>query len=84
MWDKVGPGSSGWAGVGSARTSGVDGADWRRRGDAPLRVTAQRCDNYVSRFEIQQDGTMVVTDSVQAIDIAASSDGGTEMLSVNS
>ncbi|KAJ1203137.1 hypothetical protein NDU88_006931 [Pleurodeles waltl] len=58
MWYKVGLGPSGRSGVGSARTSGVDGTDWRRRGDGPLRVSAQRCDNSVSRIEIQQDGTM--------------------------
>ncbi|KAJ1214655.1 hypothetical protein NDU88_002273 [Pleurodeles waltl] len=42
IWDKVGLDPSRRSGVGSAHTSGVDGADWRRHGDDPLRVTAQR------------------------------------------
>ncbi|KAJ1093349.1 hypothetical protein NDU88_006453 [Pleurodeles waltl] len=50
MWDKVGPGPSGQSGVGSARTSGVNGTDWRRSGDGPLRVSAQRFHNSVSRI----------------------------------
>ncbi|KAJ1149310.1 hypothetical protein NDU88_002120 [Pleurodeles waltl] len=84
MWDKVGSGSIGRSGVGSTRTSGVEGADWRRRGDALMQVTGQLCDNSVSRIEIPQDGTMAVADPVQAVDIADSSDGGAEMLLVDS
>ncbi|KAJ1114660.1 hypothetical protein NDU88_002895 [Pleurodeles waltl] len=71
MWDKVGPGPSGRSGVGSARTSGVDGMDWRRHGDCLLRGAVQRCDNSVSRIEIQQDDTMLVAeDPKQAVKLA--------------
>ncbi|KAJ1130956.1 hypothetical protein NDU88_009300 [Pleurodeles waltl] len=84
MWDKVGPGPSGRSKVGSARTSGVGGTDWRRHGEGPLQVAAQRCDNSVSRIEIQQVGTMAVVDPEQAVELADSSDGGAEMFSVDS
>ncbi|KAJ1210727.1 hypothetical protein NDU88_006089 [Pleurodeles waltl] len=50
MWDKVSPGPSGRSGVDSAHTSGVDDTAWRRCGDGLLRVSAQRCDNSVSRI----------------------------------
>ncbi|KAJ1124876.1 hypothetical protein NDU88_003323 [Pleurodeles waltl] len=65
-------------------TSGVDGTDWRKWGDGPLQVAAQRCDNSVSRIEIQQDGIMAVVDPEQAVELADSSDGEAEMLSVDS
>ncbi|KAJ1123013.1 hypothetical protein NDU88_001486 [Pleurodeles waltl] len=49
------PGPSGQSGVGSAHISGVNGSDWRKRGDGPSGVSAQRCDDSdpVSRIEIQ-------------------------------
>ncbi|KAJ1095998.1 hypothetical protein NDU88_001147 [Pleurodeles waltl] len=84
MWDRVGPGRSGQSGVGSARTSGVDGTDWRRRGEGQTQVSGQQCDNSVSRIEIQQDGTMVVVNPEQTIELADSLEGGVEMLSVDS
>ncbi|KAJ1183593.1 hypothetical protein NDU88_000410 [Pleurodeles waltl] len=83
MCDKVGPGPSGRSGVGSARTSGVDGTDWRKHGDALTWVSAQHCDDSVSRIEIQQDGTMVVVDPEQAVELADSSDVEAWVLSVD-
>ncbi|KAJ1109432.1 hypothetical protein NDU88_006793 [Pleurodeles waltl] len=84
MWDKFGLGPSGPYGAGSALTSGVNGMDWRRREDGPSRVPGQRCATSVSRIEVQQYGTMAVVDPEQAIEVAESSDGEAEMLSVDS
>ncbi|KAJ1134625.1 hypothetical protein NDU88_001076 [Pleurodeles waltl] len=86
MRDRVGPGPSRRSGVGSARTSGVDGSDWRRHGDGPSRVSAQRCDDSdsVSRIEIQQNGTMAVVDPEQAVELAGPSNVEAGMLSVDS
>ncbi|KAJ1108039.1 hypothetical protein NDU88_005423 [Pleurodeles waltl] len=86
MWDKVGPVHFGRYGVGLAHTSGVEGTDtgWRRRGEGQKQVFEQWGDDSVSRIEIQQDGTMAVVGPEQAIKLAESSDGGVEMLSVDS
>ncbi|KAJ1201007.1 hypothetical protein NDU88_004823 [Pleurodeles waltl] len=78
------PGSSGRPGVGSAHISRVDGTDWRRHGEGPLRVSMQRCDNSGSRMEIQQYGTMAVVDPEQAFELADSSDGEAGVLFVDS
>ncbi|KAJ1199555.1 hypothetical protein NDU88_003389 [Pleurodeles waltl] len=86
MWDTVGAGSYGQSGVGSARTSRVDGTDWRRYGEGPPRVSPQRCvdSDSVIRIEIQQDGTMAVVDPEQAVVLAGPSDMEDEVLSVDS
>ncbi|KAJ1145548.1 hypothetical protein NDU88_011834 [Pleurodeles waltl] len=86
MRDKVGPGPSGQSGVGSARTSGVDGSDWMRRGAGLSWVTAQR-DNVsdsVSRIEIQQDGTIARVDPEQVVELAGPLDVEAGLISVDS
>ncbi|KAJ1129232.1 hypothetical protein NDU88_007603 [Pleurodeles waltl] len=62
LWDMVGPVQSGRSAVGTARTSGVDDMDWRRRGEGQKQVSEQQGDNSVSKVEIQQDGAMAVVD----------------------
>ncbi|KAJ1155898.1 hypothetical protein NDU88_008623 [Pleurodeles waltl] len=86
IWDRVGPGSSGRSGGGSARTSGVDSMDWRRRGEGLSRVSAQRCvdSDCHSRIEIQQDGATAVADPEQAAVLRGPSDMEDEVLSVDS
>ncbi|KAJ1217390.1 hypothetical protein NDU88_004984 [Pleurodeles waltl] len=84
MRDRVVLDPSGRSGVGLVRTSGADGTDWRRRGDGPSRVSAQRCDNSVSRIEIQQDGTIAVVDTEQAVELAGPSDMEAVVQSVDS
>ncbi|KAJ1115137.1 hypothetical protein NDU88_003363 [Pleurodeles waltl] len=73
-----------WYGVGSGRTSGVDGTDWRRRGDGLSQVSAQRCDDSVSRIEIQQDDTMEAVDPEQAVELAGPADVEAGVVSVDS
>ncbi|KAJ1179102.1 hypothetical protein NDU88_004338 [Pleurodeles waltl] len=81
---RVGPCPSRRSGAGSAHTPGVEGSDWRRRGDAPSRNSALQCDDSVSRTEIQQDGTMPVVDPEQVVELAGPLDVEAGALSVDS
>ncbi|KAJ1104369.1 hypothetical protein NDU88_001781 [Pleurodeles waltl] len=86
MWDEVGLSPSRQSEVSSARTSGVDGSDWRRREDGLSRVSAQRDDvsDSVSRIEIQQVGTMARVDHEQVVELAGPLDLEAGLLSVDS
>ncbi|KAJ1149081.1 hypothetical protein NDU88_001899 [Pleurodeles waltl] len=62
MWDKVTSGRPDRTSLAGHRASGVDGPDWRTRGESQMEGTAEQVvdidtDN---RIEIQQDGTMSV------------------------
>ncbi|KAJ1153486.1 hypothetical protein NDU88_006245 [Pleurodeles waltl] len=58
MWDKVTPGRPERTGLAVHRASGVDGPDWRTRGESQMEGSTEQVVDIDNRTEIQQDKTV--------------------------